>query len=327
MQHSKTTRKLDGLIESGTDLNKIRDIATSRLTTTMNSFGLSQRYNSPSMSMDSKDKNYLYRSIYVNPEKELKKKIDGMKINNSLVISKTSKLSRDVNISNNNEVNLFLKTVIKQKKENLESTKIVSDEIKTNIVDMKLLFQLEKELDYYKNLNLKIQGELLMLSTRKSQAEISENEVQEYCKELKKKYNIIVEQIEKYDAIIKDLQDKKEDIIAKGDLTLEKLAENKMNLLEDKENLETKISYQEDVVRELEIKLQKCIDEKIIQKQTFDTKNDKDIEEYEKLNYKYLDLKDKMKTYTNEEAMEEYEEMLINRALLSMDNEKEEYNM
>lgn len=327
MQHSKTTRKLDGLIESGGDLNKIRDIATSRLTTTMNSFGLSQRYNSPSMSMDSKDKNYLYRSIYVNPEKELKKKIDGMKVNNSLVISKTSKLSRDVNISNNNEVNNFLKTVIKQKKENLESTKIVSDEIKTNIVDMKLLFQLEKELDYYKNLNLKIQGELLMLSTRKNQAEISENEVQDYCKELKKKYNIIVEQIEKYDAILKDLQDKKEDIIAKGDLTLERLAENKMNLLEDKENLETKISYQEDVVRELEIKLQKCIDEKILQKQTFDAKNDKDIEEYEKLNYKYLDLKDKMKTYTNEEAMEEYEEMLINRALLSMDNEKEEYNM
>ncbi len=144
---------------------------------------------------------------------------------------------------------------------------------------------------------------------------------------MKKKYNIIVEHIEKYDAILADLQNKKEDIIAKGDLTLERLAEQKMNLIEDKENLETKISYQEDVVRELEIRLQKCVDDKILQKETFDLKNEKDIEEYEKLNYKYLDLKDKMKTYTNEEAMEEYEEMLINRALLSMDNEKEEYNM
>lgn len=192
---------------------------------------------------------------------------------------------------------------------------------------MKLVFQLEKELEYYKNINLKIQGELLMISTRKNQAEISENEVQEYCRELKKKYNIIVEHIEKYDAILADLQNKKEDIIAKGDLTLERLAEQKMNLIEDKENLETKISYQEDVVRELEIRLQKCVDDKILQKETFDSKNEKDIEEYEKLNFKYLDLKDKMKTYTNEEAMEEYEEMLINRALLSMDNEKEEYNM
>lgn len=327
MQHSKTTRKLDGLIESGTDLNKIKDIATSRLTTTMNSFGLSQRFNSPSVSVESKDKNYLYRSIYIDPEKELTKKVNKMKVNNTLVVSNSSKLSKEINISNNNEVNVYLKSILKQKKENLESTKIVSNEINSNITDMKLVFQLEKELEYYKNINLKIQGELLMISTRKNQAEISENEVQEYCKELKKKYNIIVEHIEKYDAILADLQNKKEDIIAKGDLTLERLAEQKMNLIEDKENLETKISYQEDVVRELEIRLQKCVDDKILQKETFDLKNEKDIEEYEKLNYKYLDLKDKMKTYTNEEAMEEYEEMLINRALLSMDNEKEEYNM
>lgn len=311
-------------LDSGSDLNNLKYFTPSRLTTAMNSKGFSTARN---FTPAPEDKSYLYRAIYKTPEQELKQSINKLGIKNSMVLEKSKVLPKEISISQNTEMNQFLKTLLTMKKENANLTEKLLNSMEIIIKNDKLVTQLEQELDYYRNLNLQIQGDLLMTSTRKEQSSKSESQVQAYCKEIKKKFKLIVEKIDEYERQLAQLDNQKENLIATCDVQIERLADCKMSLLEEQETLENKISYQKDVIFDLDRKLSQCINEKTLQKETFDKKNFEDELKYNTLNVKYYDLQDKMKEYINEEAAEEYEDMLMRRALMDLDKEREETNM
>lgn len=277
------------------------------------------------MSNLTKEENFKSRSIYNNPEKDLKNNIE--KLKTSMIVSKNTSLPQDVLISSNPEMKYFLKSMIDTKKSNTTLTKSILLEKENIINNNKLIMQLEKELDYYRNLNLQIQGDLLMVSTRKQKIYASEKEAQEYCRDLKKKFSIVVETIEKYEKIINDVEKRKEKLIIESDIKLEQLSDEKMTLLEDQEALNVKINYQEELVMDLDKKLASCVQQKQNQKKYYDNKNDEDSQEIYNLQLKYYELSEKMKEYSNEEAREEYDEMMTRRAVQDLDKERVELNM
>jgi hypothetical protein len=271
------------------------------------------------------DTNYKSRQIYNNPEKDLQNNIN--KFKSSMLIDKNTTLPINIKLSENLETKEFLKSIVAVKKSNNELSNKVFNQIENTIKDDKLVTQLEIELDYYKQLNLKIQGDLLMTSTRKTTSHISESAAQNYCKELKKKFKEVVEKIEAYEKLLKELDEEKESVIVNGDFKLESLSDEKAKLIEDQETLNVKINYQKELVIDLDMKLASLIQERQNQKIHFDSKNNDDESKHHMLQLKYYDLSEKMKEYSNEEAMQEYEELLTRRAINDIDKEKEDLNM
>lgn len=305
-------------------MNQLRSITPSPLTTAMNSKGFQTARNFSNTSKLS-NSNFKTRQIYNNPEKDLKDNIE--KFKTSMPISKNTFLPNDIKLSDNIETRDFLKSMIGIKKSNTELSNKVFNQIENTIKDDKLVVQLEIELEHYKQLNLQIQGDLLMTSTRKTTSHISESAAQNYCKELKKKFKEVVDKIEKYEKQLKELDEEKENVIVNGDFKIESLSEEKAKLLEDQEALTVKINYQKELVIDLDKKLAGLIQERQNQKTFFDNKNYEDENKHHLLQLKYYDLTEKMKEYSNEEAMQEYEELLTRRAINDIDKEKEELNM
>lgn len=305
-------------------MNQLRSITPSPLTTAMNSKGFQTARNFSNTSKLS-DLNFKARQIYNNPEKDLKENIEKFKI--SMPITKNTNLPSNIIISGNTETKDFLKSMIGIKKSNTDLSNKVFNQIENTIKDDKLVVQLEIELEHYKHLNLQIQGDLLMTSTRKTTSHISESAAQNYCKELKKKFKEVVEKIEKYEKQLKEIDEEKENVIVNGDFKIESLSEEKAKLFEDQETLNVKINYQKELVIDLDKKLASLIQERQNQKTFFDNKNFEDENKHHMLQLKYYDLTEKMKEYSNEEAMQEYEELLTRRAINDIDKEKEELNM
>lgn len=234
-------------------------------------------------------------------------------------------INSQMQFSNDESMKGMLKTMLSCKKTNKDLTNSILD-TKRNIINYeKLIMQLEKELEYYRELNLKIQGDLFVTSQRKSTCELSEGQAQEYCRDLKKKFRVVVAAIEKYEGQLRQLKLEKEELISKYDCQLEDLAEEKYNLTNNQEDLKIKISYQKDCLKELDQKLQLTLEEKQKQRVFYDNKDKEDCEKYDLLSLKYLELTDKMKEYINEEALEEHENIVTRRVMSEMEKEKEEF--
>jgi hypothetical protein len=221
----------------------------------------------------------------------------------------------------------FLTTMLSLKKSNKELTDKILKEKEAIITHQKLITQLEQELDYERNLNLRIQGDLLMTSTRKETSATSEYQAQLYCIEIKKKFKFIVDQIEVFEKTLLNLDLEKENVIEKNDDKFEKLSDEKMQILDDQEGFNLKIGFQKESVCDLEKRMSICLTEKLTQKNFYDSKDKEDTRVYDVLQAKYYDLMNKMKEYMNEESAEEYEEMLSRRAIGELDKEKDDVNM
>ena len=218
----------------------------------------------------------------------------------------------------------FLKTMLTVKKNNKTTTDKILD-IKTNIIkNEKLIIQIENELKFYINLNEKIQADLYMTTIRKNTSEISEKQAKAYCNEIKKKFRVVVETIEHFEGILNKLNEEKEFLINEYNNKLEILAEDKVNLFNEQDELKIKIDFQEDCIRELEEKYEKAKEEKRIQFEFFERKNEEDVDKYNDLNSKYYELNEKLKQYMHEEVNEEIQQNLTKRTYNIMDREKEE---
>ena len=143
--------------------------------------------------------------------------------------------------SNDESMKSMLKTMLSYKKTNKDLTSTILDTKRSIINYEKLILQLEKELEYYRELNMKIQGDLFVTTQRKITCEQSESQVQDYCRDLKKKFKVVVAAIEKYESQLRHLKQEKEDLINKYDSQLEDLAEEKFNLTNNQEDLKVKI--------------------------------------------------------------------------------------
>lgn len=227
--------------------------------------------------------------------------------------------------SNDESMKSMLKTMLSYKKTNKDLTSTILDTKRSIINYEKLILQLEKELEYYRELNMKIQGDLFVTTQRKITCEQSESQVQDYCRDLKKKFKVVVAAIEKYESQLRQLKQEKEDLINKYDSQLEDLAEEKFNLTNNQEDLKVKISYQKDCLKELDQKLQQTLEEKLKQKIFYDNKDKEDNEKYDILSLKHIELTEKMKEYINEEALEEHENIVTRRVMSEMEKEKDEF--
>ena len=240
---------------------------------------------------------------------------------------KTNRINLHEKESNNEYMKQLLKTMITTKKSNYDLTKEIIQEKEENIKQAKLITQLESELAYYEELSLLIQGGLYLTSQRKQKISISENQAQAYCKEVKRKFKSVVEIIDNFENKLNEIGSEKLKIEEFFTEQLKDIAEEKLELFNESEEINDKINNQKRQINELNQKIEGLLRDKLNQRIFFQNKEDDDLKKYEQLTEKYNELALKMKDYLNQEATNQYNTQLTKRVLNEMVSEKEEFIM
>ncbi len=227
--------------------------------------------------------------------------------------------------SKNEEMKCLLKTMYDIKKTNKNVTDEILNEKEENSKLVKLISQLERELIYYEELSMLIQGDLYLTTRRKETITTSESQAKAYCKEIKKKFKSVVEIIDKFEENIDKLQKEKSDMAVFYEGKIKDLAEEKIELYHDSEEIQNKIIYQRKVIEEIKLKIERLHGEKINQRELYEKKYQEDQDKYNELSEKYCALTEKLKFYISEEASAEYDQIRNKKIFNEMDNEKEEY--
>ena len=168
---------------------------------------------------------------------------------------------------------------------------------------------------------------MYLTSQRKQKISISENQAQAYCKEVKRKFKSVVEIIDNFENKLNEIGSEKLKIEEFFTEQLKDIAEEKLELFNESEEINDKINNQKRQINELNQKIEGLLRDKLNQRIFFQNKEDDDLKKYEQLTEKYNELALKMKDYLNQEATNQYNTQLTKRVLNEMVSEKEEFIM